>query len=352
MTQASDHSYTPSFTVRKSPGAGQGAFAVREITAGTVILRADKLTAHVILREYRGEVCWECFAYDRGRKLVLRDQTRGFTFCSQRCESVFLKRGNDGVCLEAWAAVEKSSKLKSRAPEDGAEEGTNNMTQGDKKPTAVDIDDAWHAAAPSAASIVEARARGPQAAKVHKRALQQALSSPPPPDILNFQTHAILTQYTDPVSWESILSLAHEPCPYASWQELDHHIKSYLHLLAILPETLLPLTNDQTLRTIKCREVHNSFGIRSLEDGGSEFFGFGVWPCASYFNHSCLPNVTRRRVGRTWVFQARGDVRDGQELYISYLNGEEDTLATAERRARLRKHWGFECACERCRGAV
>lgn len=287
-------------------------------------------------------MCWECFAYDRGRKLPLRDQVHGFTFCSGECEAS-LKQRYDRVCLQAWAAVEKASKSKSKTEGDEAD------GDADAKPAAAEIDEAWTAAAATAASIAEGRARGPQAAKAHKRALQQALSDSPPVDVLTFQTHAILTRYMSPGKWSAILSLADEPRPYASKQELRDHIRAYLRLAATLPQEVLPLVTPDTLRTAKSREVHNSFGIRSLGDEGSEFFGFGVWPSASYLNHSCAPNVRRRRVGRTWVFEAKGDVPAGRELYMSYLNGEEETLTAAERKARLRKTWGFDCACAVCR---
>lgn len=342
------------FTVRETPAAGRGVFANVDIAAGTTLWRADDLTAHVVEREYRGEVCWECFGYDRGRKLPVRDATHGFTFCSAPCEVAFKQRCDD-VCLQAWAAVNKSSRLKPQkaTEKDGSQSTAAASNEIAVRPPVSAIDEAWAAAAATATVIIEARTAGAKANKTQKKILLHAVTTiTPSMDTLTFQMHAILTRYTAPNHWTAILTLADEPRPYTTRQELDDHITAYLHLAAIVPLALLPLVTVETLRTVKSREVHNSFGIRSLEDAGSEFFGYGCWPSASFFNHNCRPNVRRRRTGRVWVFESASDIPAGSQICISYLNGEEDTLSVDERRARLSKTWGFDCACERCTSPV
>lgn len=349
---------SPLIVIRETPGAGRGAFAARAVPGGTQLLVADDLAAHVLLREHRGEVCWECFAYDRGRKLPVRDAVHGFAFCSDAC-AARLRDRHDDACLQAWAAIERALRS-GRATSDYDDDDEE-----PSRPSIQAIDQAWGAAASTAASILSARrAGGPGPAgfgtttRAHRRALQRASSGGPPPpplppaDVLSYQMHAVAAarRAGGPGACPpaALLSLADEPRPYASRRELRDHVAAYLFLLAVLPGALLPFATPAVLRAAKSREVHNSFGIRSLEDGGSEFFGYGVWPSASYFNHSCRPNVGRRRVGRRWVFEAGGDVGEGQELCISYLNGEEEVLTAEERRARLRKTWGFECGCQRC----
>lgn len=335
------------FTVRETPGAGRGAFATQTLPAGTVIHTATDLTTHVLLREYRGEVCWECFAYDRGKKLPIRGTLYGFAFCSEACAEKSRGRYDD-VSLQAWAVLEATLRSKTKTEEIQVDDTI--------KPDAGVIESAWAVAEKTASSIVNARTDGTGATKAIRRVMQQALSNIPTLilDTLNFQLHAIIVRYQSPERWTSILSLEDEPCPYTSAQELAGHISAFLYLAASLPVELLPFVTSDTLLTVKAREVHNSFGIRSLEDEGSEFFGYGVWPSASYFNHSCEPNVMKRRVGRTWVFDAEKEIMAGEELSISYLGapGEEKTLNTSERRSRLEKTWGFVCVCERCkRGA-
>ncbi|KAJ4418527.1 Histone-lysine N-methyltransferase set-6 [Gnomoniopsis sp. IMI 355080] len=332
------------FTVRETPGAGRGAFATQTLPAGTIIHSATDLTVHVLLREYRGEVCWECFTYDRGKKLPVRDTLHGFAFCSDACAATSAQRYND-VSLQAWAVLEATLRSKTKTEEFHVDDVT--------KPDAAVVEAAWAVAEKTAASIVSARTNGAASTKASRRILQQALSNVPTLilDTLHFQLHAIIVRYQSPERWTSILPLEGESCPYTSAQELAGHISAFLYLAASLPRELLPFVTPDTLRTVKAREVHNSFGIRSLEDEGSEFFGYGVWPSASYFNHSCEPNVLKRRVGRTWVFEAERQIMAGEELSISYLGapGEEKTLGTSERRSRLEKTWGFVCICKRCK---
>ena len=333
------------FIVKQTPGAGRGAFATQDITAGTTIFIADDLHAHIILREYRGEVCWECFAYDRGRKLPVRDAERGLTFCSTECEESW-KQQHDKVCLDAWEEVEgllRSGGSKKEPPFKAS------------KPTAAEVETKWRKTEQSAAAIVKFRLGlkpasmpGKATADSGAQAFKNALGQPRSADALGFQLRALLARYNHPDRWPAVLALAEETIPYWDTSELERDLRAYLHLACVLPEALLPLVTPETLRTVKTREVHNSFGIRSLDDEGSEFFGFGVWPSASYFNHCCRPNVSKNRVGRTWTFTAKVDVSAGEELNISYLGGDEATLSRPERQERLRKVWGFDCACSHC----
>ena len=77
--------------------------------------------------------------------------------------------------------------------------------------------------------------------------------------------------------------------------------------------------------------------------------GYALYPSASYFNHSCKPNVAKVRVGNTWRFWVPKDVARGEQLCISYLGGDEKDLTTAERRVRLKDVWSFVCECEGCK---
>ncbi|KAK3079650.1 hypothetical protein LTS18_004223, partial [Coniosporium uncinatum] len=240
--------------------------------------------------------------------------------------------------------------------------------------------------------------------KRHRKALAAALDGRPEPDVLSFLLAAVLCcacsapsttsplpatapQYQDNNNnntvedvfkrpktsneWHSTMQLAPDPQPYANTTSLSSHTTSYAHLLTLLPLPLLDHATPQTCLAAVSRDSWNSFGVRSLEDGGDEFFGYGIWPGASYFNHSCRPGVGKRRggrggdggveggsgdgeegmaesKGRTWSFWLKEDVREGEEMCISYLGGEEETLGVRERRRRLKDGWGFVCGCEKC----
>lgn len=135
---------------------------------------------------------------------------------------------------------------------------------------------------------------------------------------------------------ESLSQLVSNDCV---WQTADHlaHEQAWTHL------NLDPLRCE----TLVEKASHNAFGIRP-EGDMSEFMGYGVWPEASFFNHSCRPNVQKKRNGRVWVFEAAGEVKEGEELCITYLGGEEDELVVGARSERLNQEWGFRCRCTRC----
>jgi hypothetical protein len=264
--------------------------------------------------------------------------------------------------IEAWKAVEGFVKRKSTQNNgftcgDGSEDVYEDLPDaGAEKPSEDEIQTAWDAVASTAHFVLEARNGSNR--KPHRRALQAVLSTPPPnPDILCFHLAATIarakttiprTGVIETTEWETLLQLLPDSTPYANSYDLATHIQSYLHLLALLPPHLLPYATPETLLALAERDSHNSFGVRSLDDHGDEFLGYGVWPVASFFNHSCSPNVGKRRVGRAWEFWTNRPVLVGEELCISYMGGDEVDLDVLERRERLRETWVFECRCLRC----
>ncbi|KAH7092407.1 hypothetical protein FB567DRAFT_237269 [Paraphoma chrysanthemicola] len=335
---------SPLFEVRQTPTAGRAVFATQDILEDDLIWRSDDLTLSVVLREYRREICGHCFSYDRGRDLEIRDKDVGFAFCSPECQDNW-RTWNTPIGIQAWTAVETLTKKRTK-------EDSDMVDQDLARPTRTEIKKAWAAVEAQASLIRTAREAESdptiQITKQHRKAISRALQAAITPDVMSFCVSGLLFNYTHPSSWDSVLALAEDKTPYHSTEDLAAFTRTYLHLLAILPMPLLPLTTASTLLILSSRDSHNSFGIRSLDDEGSEFFGYGCWPAASYFNHSCAPNVEKRRVGRAWEFRAGRDVARGDELCITYLSGEERRLSRGNRMVRLQKTWGFECACERC----
>ena len=69
---------------------------------------------------------------------------------------------------------------------------------------------------------------------------------------------------------------------------------------------------------------------------------------ASFFNHSCQPNVVVAAAADHQVtFMTRRPVLANEELTISYV--EQQTLEDAERRDLLESKYGFRCVCPICR---
>jgi hypothetical protein len=74
------------------------------------------------------------------------------------------------------------------------------------------------------------------------------------------------------------------------------------------------------------------------------FRACGLWPTASYINHSCIGNVQRSYIGDLLLLRATRHIVAGEELLFNYASccpGCDTSLA------KLRK-WGFECHCALC----
>lgn len=344
------------FEVRQTPHSGRAVFATQFIPADTLVFLGDDLSVDVILREYRREVCGQCFMYDRGRDLGVRDNSVGFAFCSADCKTGWRARVG-GLGVETWTAVEKLVKGRSKEDVDMVDVGL-------PRPKVKEIKSSWDAVAEQAALIRITRhgdddshrdggsGENIKPTKQHRKALQKALMQPISPDVMTFCVSGVLWKHNNPQHWNRIVALADDNTPYHNHDDLRAFTRTYLHMLAICPLPLLPHITPENLIMLSSRDSHNSFGIRSLEDDGSEFFGYGCWPSASYFNHSCGPSIVKERIGRVWHFRAGRDIEQGDELCITYLSGEERRLSRGKRMKTLKSNWGFECNCERCEEVV
>lgn len=89
---------------------------------------------------------------------------------------------------------------------------------------------------------------------------------------------------------------------------------------------------------------NNCFGI--WQDGKKLELARSLCVPASFFNHSCFPNVARVSSGRSFKFYAIRNVPQGEALGFSYI---DPTMHKSERRLHL-STWGFKCECPRCEG--
>ncbi|CAG7945325.1 unnamed protein product [Penicillium salamii] len=67
----------------------------------------------------------------------------------------------------------------------------------------------------------------------------------------------------------------------------------------------------------------------------------GIWPQASYINHSCVCNVRRAFAGDMMIIRAAQDIPAGTELTFWYT-------VPSQTRVTDTSHWGFECSCVLC----
>ena len=358
------------FSIKETARSGRGVYADLPIVKGTLLLETPDIAGKVIYREYRKEVCSQCFKYDRGREWKLRNAVTGVVFCSEACNANWSAEdeSNDRVLSTALAAIEAIGKSGKSKPVDIDEDQENGTSH---RPTAAEISAAWDNAEETAIRIMAAR-NSERPTKADRRVLTQAMAAAPYRDVLAFFLTGTICATLTPKLWSDVLELASDDEPYPSAFILHTHTTSYLHLLASLPLYILPQIRPERLRSLAQQSAHNAFNIWSQDlnltpdsigdtpdteaggaAGGSECLGYGVWPYASYFNHSCAPNVRKQRVGQTWKFSADRDIVPGEELCITYLGGDEKEMTKDDRLARLRFNWGFVCGCARCsEGAV
>ncbi|KAK5115374.1 hypothetical protein LTR85_009834 [Meristemomyces frigidus] len=339
-------------SVQTIPNAGRGAIANHHIPAGTTILSSAEPAAHVIFRQYRKEVCAHCFEYDRGRTLPVRDSETGKVFSSDRCREAWLSE--HGVLgNEAWRALHVfvQSKSKAIARSSGA------LPSSSMKPSREVVERAWSKAEEQVRLYTWSQpmddASRPPPARASNRTQAKSLSQPwtkhVDPNILSYFLSGVLFRSLHPNHWQKdVLCLAMDEEPYRSTEDLAAHCNSFVQLCTIVPGPLLESCTADVCRTLINAGSHNAFGIRSGSDDGEEYAGYALYPSASYFNHSCTPNILKRRVGGSWEFVTARDVDESEECCITYLGGDEKHLTVSERRARLSETWGFECICGRC----
>lgn len=340
------------FHVECSPSTGRRIHASQDLPAGTPLLSTSALTTCVVLREYRREVCSFCFAYDSGRHWSVRNSEAGLAWCSEDCKTRWHEHWGEEVAVQAFTCVEKLVRKGSSKKSDD-QNGNQDEVMQDAfagPPTPEEVEAMWDDAVRQGELILAARTPngGKSATKAARRAHQAALNRTADHTVLCHLLSGILLAYKHPDLMDAMLELYPAPHPYANLDQLQTNIAAYHQLLAILPPELLVHCKPSILRAVPSRDLPNSFGIRSLDDAGSEMFGYGVWPEASYWNHNCEPNIQKKRVGRAWEFWTSRDVKSGEELCITYLGGDEKVLDVAERRKRLQTTWGFTCACSKC----
>jgi len=211
-----------------------------------------------------------------------------------------------------------------------------------------DAAERWKQAAEIGAQVCEARQQV-KLSKNQKKLLRQQSEVKVDPDILSFLYSTALNATPD--SESALMALADNPDVYQT-ASLEQHTKAYGLLLTLLPSGLLENIRANLCHEYVSRASHNAFSIRPTADGdhSGEFLGYGVWPEASFFNHSCRPNLRKSREGRQWSFWTASDtdIEEGDELCITYLGGEERDLTISQRRDKLKEEWGFWCRCQRC----
>lgn len=71
-----------------------------------------------------------------------------------------------------------------------------------------------------------------------------------------------------------------------------------------------------------------------------------VYTTPSFINHSCVPNCIVVYTGRKLSLRTIQPIQAGDQLFISYT---EQLQTYTGRKEELKKMYGFQCDCQRCR---
>ncbi|KAK0732248.1 hypothetical protein B0H67DRAFT_597857 [Lasiosphaeris hirsuta] len=87
----------------------------------------------------------------------------------------------------------------------------------------------------------------------------------------------------------------------------------------------------------------------STSKSKSAFHSCGVWPTASYINHSCDSNAHRAFIGDMMMVRATRNLPVDTELTFWYHPPSTDPVPYLEEQRPLLRSWGFMCKCAICR---
>lgn len=311
----------PALEIKQTPFAGRTYHTSHALVAGTCILDIATPYADTIYKQFRNEVCAECWKYDGGRRAFLTSrefgESAGLSFCDDRCKERWLGREGEEM-VQLLTELETARRRKQKGKEKEEQTQTVFTTQDTERY----IIDSWEAIRREFTRMKAARqwktlqlddfeadmARYVLIALYHyargslKNGASDSTNSNQSTSHLDFGM----------ASWEDFTALqSGELQQVSKFPELvNNHIHIYQALrsrFGNLPaqESTSPARNRlaEILSTEHVRkslgvDPGNSFGIWEVPvTEESEGLGFGVYPIPSFFNHSEPCSSSRRPQG-------------------------------------------------------
>ncbi|KAF9238974.1 SET domain-containing protein [Melanogaster broomeanus] len=325
--------------LRTTTTGGRSIFAIRDIQPGTRIHSSGAPFAHVIYKEYRKEVCAQCFAYSAS------DETTATDYLGAR-RGVILTDGSR--CHLDQEPKRNSEEIQITAGRGEAQAMLQAAIEpGDTPVNQTMVDQVW------------ATAEALITSKAHLTSYFSTLNLEDTElEIARLLASAVVRRYSSdhldpsgPASqsiphncWSQLLDLQINELPNVQRRPfmLPTHFRIFAFLCNALPKYLQPYMD--TIREVLARDTGNSFGIWD-GDRRDDMMGWGIWISASYFNHSCAPNLRKKRQGRVLHFETTREIQAGEELCISYI---ETDSPVNQRRRELEESWFFTCRCYLC----
>ena len=362
------HEISPFFQVRQTKWGGRACFSNGNIPKGTTVLQVSNFTGTSISYEFRKEVCHNCFAYANAKTMkyklnydCLRDLVcnahyqinpkkflgAGLWFCSEHCRTSYLQIPNIIELIECYEILlhHFPSMLKRYNYTSEQEEKLNSILISENviQSSWDEIENKW---IPRINNMKSA-----------KRINQLPPTCEDEYCCIRFVCESLFNlKYMDPqcITYRAFNMLqSNELSKISKFPVLLHFQKLVFQILYILlPSHLHRMLSIPLLRHILGTEYGNAFGLWQEGEASDsrEYFGYWVFPEASYFNHSCNPNITKYRKGNSMLFTVNRDIKKDEQICIDY-SGVLD-LPTVKRRAFLADSWFFVCACERCKSEL
>lgn len=393
-----------SIEVALLPGKGRGYKATTVIAAGTVIHTSEPL-ATTVSQEWIPETCLWCFNFTYPKKLKVKAMSipeekaiasqwkiphkknagslfKDVLFCSESCRDAFKAHDKNSSILASYYRLDQEYKAslgyETEMPIPNIDpQNMDNVTWlsvNDDEALSLWLNDAWDCLASNADLYRDIEDTDRTMCRLVAACIACHETSPEKfkqvlviqnNELAHFRSH-YNNSTLNPTRKHQLPLLKNS----ANKREL---LLSYLptevfNVMALYSFIARALTNPlnqvpaitsinhHLFRSIYFREQSNSFGLWemgdtdiSLAEGGItddlELLGWGIYPSAVYFNHSCDANVVKVREGRNMKFIARRMIEKDEEACISYGSVGEDVVS---RRARLLSHYHFMCQCSRC----
>lgn len=354
------------FDIRQTLWGGRACFSNRDLKKGDVVLKADNFMGTSISHEFRKEVCHYCFTYSNGKTMKVKisptcvyekeekDQDfhinnkkfigAGLWFCSNSCRESYLNIPNIIELICCYESLLESFNMLSKSKGSGLDDEENKLNK-----TTIDIEiieRTWEEISVNWIPTVE-KTKPTKKQKYLPNITEEIYACCRFVAETLYKIRHLSTNSSTLVSFmnlqsNEVLKISRFPIL------LQFQTEVFKVLKILLPEPYRNMLTIPLFRHILGSEYGNSFGI--WEEGESvdsrEYLGYWVFPQASYFNHTCDPNITKSRDGRNMLFISNREISAGDELNIDY-SGVLD-LPVIERRKCLSDNWFFMCRCNKC----
>lgn len=340
----------PLLKVAELPGKGRGFVATQRIPAGAYLHTAEPLAA-VVSQEWVQETCAWCFAFSYPKRMRVKSEVKDINFCSEKCKQECQAEDAWQLFVKAMQGLEREfqKRIDTCRYNDDVDDINIAVEPAEaSNDDCVFLDEAWTNGVQTLSSLHWV----PQNAdRTMCRLIAYCLAKKQAGERLVFPDATEFSQV-----WQiQCNELAHFHRVYQKQDgKIPLEIMDIMLMYIYFAKSVAGILDcpHALFRAIYFREMSNSFGIwenaevSDVVSDDQELLGWGIYPSAVYFNHSCDANVIKLRKGRSLQFIAKHEISPGQEACISYGSVGEDVK---ERRQRLKEHYHFFCACTRCK---